>query len=708
MKTRYFLAALLCGAVIAPAAQAKTAEELRIYINPGHGSWTGGDRNMGTIKHGEPKNINDTLGFFESNTDLWKCLGMVDRLEEYGLKIDRTLNQDNPNRALVGAARDLRNNIFMSRVKNGPGPDENQSDMSEAYNRSLYEICCEVERNNFDMFFSLHSNAATSDLVNYPSLFLRGENKVAGVEGSDTNARTAWPFAWDQDHMFWTHYSRTNPNVIYDVDFWGGDYAVNNIDGKTYKGYYGVLRHGVMGYMAEGYFHTYGPARHRAMNIDVCYDEGDAYARGMAEIFGLAKESNGTLYGIVRDQHESFRHQYYNATTKSNDNFKPLNGVKVELLKDGKVVREYTTDDEWNGAFVFNRLEPGEYYVTAALEGYKAAEPFGPFTVEAAKTTYPCIWLENVDYVAPEPDPDIYVDPVTTPLIGAADTYVMSTAIADKEVAELDGKTIRRVIARDENVYVLALDADQKPTLLVLDADLNVKGQLGTANCKGSDRDLADIQFTADGVLVGSSASITHFSSATIDSDFGDTKQGSVNFYRWDNNADGVPEGEAKVWFTTLASGNLYRGLTANTFVYTGTSKNGQFAFPTASSYSAERMFFSYVEIIDGEVQNFSINNTGKNTEYLAQSVLGLDYTFSVAPYDNEVFIVNAPGQPVRSFNIMTLEAAGDISAEHIADELPSTSFFKYAGHSYMAVPAVGGPALVDVTDGAEAAKAVT
>ena len=49
MKTRYFLAALLCGAVIAPAAQAKTAEELRIYINPGHGSWTGGDRNMGTI-----------------------------------------------------------------------------------------------------------------------------------------------------------------------------------------------------------------------------------------------------------------------------------------------------------------------------------------------------------------------------------------------------------------------------------------------------------------------------------------------------------------------------------------------------------------------------------------------------------------------------------------------------------------------------------
>lgn len=706
MKTKLFIAALVCGILAAPSLQAKDASDLRIYINPGHGSWTGGDRNMGTIKHGEPKNINDTLGFFESNTNLWKCLGIVDRLAEYGLKFDRTLNQDNPTRWLVGAARDLRNNIFMSRVKNGPGPDETGEDLDDVYNRSLYEICCEVERNNFDMFFSLHSNAAGSDLVNYPAIFLRGENKVAGVEGSDTNARKAWPFAWAQEHQFWTHYSATNPNVIYDVDFWGGDYAINNIDGKTYKGYYGVLRHGVMGYMAEGYFHTYGPGRHRAMNPDVCRDEGDAYARGIAEIFGLQREDNGTLYGIVRDQHESFRHKFYNATVRSNDNFLPLNNVKVDLVQNGQTIATYTTDDEWNGAFVFSHLQPGTYFVNASVEGYKKADTFGPFEVKAGETTYPCIWLENESYEAPAANPDLYVDPVTSPVIGAADTYVMSKAAA-ADIDQLQGKTIRRVIARGEHVYVLALDADQKPTLLVLDTDLNVVSQLGTAACKGSYRDLADVQFTADGILVGSSASVTHFSDATIDSDFGDTKRGSVNFYRWDNNAEGIPSGEARLWFTTLASGNLYRGLTANSFSYTGTSDNGQFFFPTASSYGVERMFFNYVEVIDGEVQAFSMNNSGKNTDYFAQSVLGLNYTFTPSPLDDEIVIVNAPGCPARSFNIFTLEAAGNISSDVLANEHHSTSFFKYAGHSYMAYPGAEGPALIDITDGVENAKAV-
>lgn len=174
MKIKNILAAAVAaGIVMAPAAaNAKSADELRIYINPGHGSWTGGDRNMGTIKHGEPRNEADTCGFFESNTNLWKCLGVVDRLAEYGLKLDRTVNQDNPVRALQGCARDLSQNIFMSRVKNGPVPGSGEDE--EAYNRSLYEISCEVQRNNFDMFLSVHSNAAGDDMVNYPAFFLRG------------------------------------------------------------------------------------------------------------------------------------------------------------------------------------------------------------------------------------------------------------------------------------------------------------------------------------------------------------------------------------------------------------------------------------------------------------------------------------------------------------------------------------------------------
>ncbi len=708
MKTKLiFAAAIAAGIVMAPAAaNAKSADELRIYINPGHGSWGGGDRNMGTIKHGEPRNEADTCGFFESNTDLWKCLGLVDRLEEYGLKLDRTVNQDNPVRALQGCARDLSQNIFMSRVKNGPVPGSDED--SEAYNRSLYEICCEVQRNNFDMFISVHSNAAGSDMVNYPSFFLRGENGVAGVPGSDTNAAIAWPFAYAQEHQMWTNYSMDRPNVIYDIDFWQGDHVVTTIDGVDYKGYYGVLRHGVMGYMVEGYFHTYSPARHRAMNVDVCHDEGDAYARGIAAIFDIPTEDNGTIYGIVRDRHERFRHKYYNTSARSIDNTKPLNNVKVDLLQNGNVVATYTTDDEWNGAFVFDHLTPGEYYINVTAEGYKAADAAecGPFTVEAAKTLYPNVFLESESYVAPELEAANYPDPVVGGAIRAADSYRMRVAVEAKEIAELAGKTVRRILPRNGNLYVLALDADQKPTLLVLDADLNVAATLGTTVCKGSIRDLADIQFTADGVLIGSSESITHYSDATIDSDFGDTARGSVNFYRWDNDATGKPAGEARVWFTTLASGNLYRGATANTFVYKGTSENGVFFFPTASSYSAQRMFFSYVEVLDGEVQDFTIQNCGLNTDYLCIDNLGHDYTFTLAPFDENAFVVNAPGKPVRAFNIDEITEAGNLPAATMAESMQGANFFKYAGHSYLATAGGAAPALADVTDGLEAPTA--
>ena len=37
---------------VAVGASAKTADELRIYINPGHGSWTANDRPCTLVGHG--------------------------------------------------------------------------------------------------------------------------------------------------------------------------------------------------------------------------------------------------------------------------------------------------------------------------------------------------------------------------------------------------------------------------------------------------------------------------------------------------------------------------------------------------------------------------------------------------------------------------------------------------------------------------------
>ena len=123
MKKSIILTALALAATVTVGA--KTADELRVYINPGHGGWTPNDRPCTLVGHGAYSRTNtDTLSFYESNTDLDKGFGLLERLITYGLKFDRTLNQTGAP-GMVGAARDMSNNIVMSRVKNGPYYDDN-------------------------------------------------------------------------------------------------------------------------------------------------------------------------------------------------------------------------------------------------------------------------------------------------------------------------------------------------------------------------------------------------------------------------------------------------------------------------------------------------------------------------------------------------------------------------------------------------------
>ena len=67
---------------------AVTADDVRIYINPGHGGWGPNDRPMATISYpmlsstGRP----DTCGFYESNTNLWKAFEMKEALQRMGGK----------------------------------------------------------------------------------------------------------------------------------------------------------------------------------------------------------------------------------------------------------------------------------------------------------------------------------------------------------------------------------------------------------------------------------------------------------------------------------------------------------------------------------------------------------------------------------------------------------------------------------------------
>ena len=85
MKKILLLAALVLTSI---AAMAKTADELRVYINPGHGSYTPNDRPMAVRGHGPYSRTNtDTTSFFERNTNLRKGFGILENRLPVALRV---------------------------------------------------------------------------------------------------------------------------------------------------------------------------------------------------------------------------------------------------------------------------------------------------------------------------------------------------------------------------------------------------------------------------------------------------------------------------------------------------------------------------------------------------------------------------------------------------------------------------------------------
>lgn len=715
---------------VAVGASAKTADELRIYINPGHGSWTPDDRPCTLVGHGAYSRTNtDTLSFFESNTNLWKAFGVLEALRSYGLKFDPTLNQTGE-RSQVGAARDMSNNIVMSHVKCGPYHEDNgtkkqlgdqtPADISD-YNRSLSEISAEVDANNFDMFISIHSNAATEGTnTNYPLYIYRGYDSceagsTAGLDNtmmttSKTMAQKSWPYAFANKYGQWTYYSATNMNIRGDLNFYGtGDMGDNGA-----YGYLGALRHHTPGYLVEGYFHTYQPARHRAMNPDVCRVEGDAYAHGIADYFGLEKEKTGVIYGCVRDLHEKFKDDAYKPNPTTEDAYKPLNGVKVVLMKDGVQVAEYTTDNYYNGAYVFRNLEPGKYTVSASSDTYKASEPMD-VEVTAAGLAQPSISLEAVDYVPPTIVYENYPDPVTNPAIHAGEEYVFEQSYVDEPIEALADKTVRRAIARNGKLYILALSKDTKPvpTIVVYDAAAktvlaNVSVE-GTSGLSYAQRDISDIQLTADGVLVACNQTLNEFSDAQLEAG---EERGEVSVWRWENDDNGLPTGNPVKMFTSKLSGNMYRAYVGSTMAYSGTLADGKIIMPAESWYESRRIFGNAYTIIDGEMASGTFINSAVHANF-AGTKLGDDYLFTTAPDDADSFIVTSSKlAPFKAgFNDFTnITEAG----EGAGTPAIGAGYYRFAGHSFMAVAdntaegKNGGVRLVDLNNISDAAPVAT
>lgn len=362
----------------------------KIYVNPGHGGWGSNDRPMGTISYpplsstGRP----DTLGFYESNTNMWKAYYLREKLQAAG------------------------HTVVMSHTKCGTSP-------------ALTTIAAEAQHSGADYFISIHSNALSEGATtNYPSLWFRGKTGNDYAKGSLNMTKTMWPLLFDihqQGMEYNSTWSLEKPGIYADISQWGSS-STSYIDGVGYTGYYAVLKHGIPGYISEGYFHTYQPARHRALNPDWCCQEGLRYFRGIQAYFGKAGESKGYIMGYVRTKDKEINQTYYTGR-KGNDIYMPINGAKVYLtnangdtimtncynyvarmLKNQKC---YTTDNNYNGVFVYENLAPGTYTLTVRANGYKKYTQ--SIIVTADKTSYAQVFLTSGT------DDDDNTDPTPTP-----------------------------------------------------------------------------------------------------------------------------------------------------------------------------------------------------------------------------------------------------------------------------------------------------
>ena len=419
MKKSFLL--LFCMLLL--ATNAMSAADLtgkKIYVNPGHGHWGPNARPQSTITYpnlhilGMP----DTCGFYESNTNLWKCLYLGKKLQQYGATVTYShtdLGSWYPK--IDGDYPDYDKETYME-------TDEYKSRDSGAARKAIAQA---AEEGNYDCFISVHSNAPREKpqgtlieeaLSNYPLFLYKGYDGGANTEenksteyyapGSYEMAAAAWPHAYkllegissplhsDKNQTA----SINNPQVRGDYDYYNEEgIETNTFNGKSYHAYLGVIRHGVPGFLVEGFHHTYGPARHRALNRDYCNMEGLAYFRGIMDYFGASPETVGYICGVIKDNTtKMFDHPDYQYHPDSHDQWMPCNGATVILKKEGKEIKRYTCDNNYNGIFAFYELEPGTYTLESERYGLTFSETV---EVTANETTYTRLYPNNTPQATP-------------------------------------------------------------------------------------------------------------------------------------------------------------------------------------------------------------------------------------------------------------------------------------------------------------------
>ena len=333
---RIFLA-LLAALIAVGVMDARKMSDLKIYINPGHGGYTGDDRPIRIY----PFESGDTAGYWESKSNLYKGLHMYHILDSLGTT------------------------AYLSRVKNTQDDD-----------RSLSGICAEANQLGVDMLLSIHSNAG--ETVNYPLMLYREETiGTPRYPEAVTLSKIVWQNLYSNKIREWTRHTEY---VAGDLTFYQ----------NMWEGGLGVLRTlYTVGLLSEGSMHEHRPEAHRLMNDDIWWLEAWHFVRSIMEFYDTEDRFvTGNVAGSVYDDHNLREFVMpANFTRYGRDCLAPLNFAHLELVDaQGKVVQTRVTDDMYNGAYCFRNVQPGEYKVRAWRDDYYLREE--AVTVTANEVTY--------------------------------------------------------------------------------------------------------------------------------------------------------------------------------------------------------------------------------------------------------------------------------------------------------------------------------
>ncbi|MDR1984145.1 MAG: Ig-like domain-containing protein [Prevotellaceae bacterium] len=658
------LTLLILLSVVLTSSFATDLTGIKIYINPGHGGYDSNDRNVVTI----PFNLGDTLGFYESKSNLMKGLYLRDLL----LAQNAT--------------------IMMSRTLNRTQDD-----------RALSSIVAEANAFAPDGFLSIHSNAnGTADnSTNYLLLLYSGTDAASFYPPTKAYATACWPFLIDNQLKNW---SSTTVRIRGDADFYG-------TGGGPYLGVLNGLVH--KAFLSEGSFHDYPPETHRLLNQDYCNLEGYQFSQFFHSFFNADMPNTGVIGGWVKSENEKMSHSRYKFRAGSTDQWKPLNGAIVKLFdaSGNTELQSYTTDSLYNGIFAFYNLTPGNYKLKFVAADYNT-DTVVDVAVQAGQIAYAKVQLYNNNIPVSHDHVDDYPEPAQSGAV-ALGNYKF-TEISNAQPAWLtDGTTIKRAIHRNDKIYVLTTE----PKIYVIDAltyalikELDMTGISG-----GTHSILSDIAFTADNYLMACNKETVSLPAGAY----------YFKVYSWDSDA-----AAPVLWFQSQKNGNWSNGIVGETFTVSGPRWHF-FAYTTARTTASSgqiRIVGFDCEIHDSiniVGEKYMGGNAGDNGIY-SESVWGTNPIFTISPSGNsDHFYIDSDIMLPHEYQFdwskaereaLTLKAAFAETSNYKIGAKPSgLNVFRYAHHIFMAMPVCDtttaanvGVALFDITNGIDQAVKIS